>query len=108
MRLMRALVRRRSVFFAFVILVMLLVIASAAPLISPYDPDALNLAERLQAPSSVHLFGTDHFGRDILSRVLFGTRIALLLGLSIAAFSVFFGVPIGTLSGYYDSIGTYF
>jgi len=84
---------------------LLLVIAAFVPLFVPYNPDALNLAHRLQGPSLTHLFGTDHFGRDILSRVLVGTRITLLLGLSISAFALVFGVPIGVLSGYYDRVG---
>jgi len=103
--LAKLLLRRKSVLFAVVVLGLLLVIAAFAPLFVPYNPDALNLAHRLQGPSLTHLFGTDHFGRDILSRVLVGTRITLLLGLSISAFALVFGVPIGVLSGYYDRVG---
>jgi len=103
--LAKLLLRRKSVLFAVVMLGLLLVIAAFVPLFVPYNPDALNLAHRLQGPSLTHLFGTDHFGRDILSRVLVGTRITLLLGLSISAFALVFGVPIGVLSGYYDRVG---
>lgn len=105
MRLAKILVRRKSVLFALVVLGALLVVAALAPVFVPYDPDELNLSQRLQAPNPSHPFGTDHFGRDILSRALVGTRITLLLGLSISAFSLIFGLPIGVLSGYYDRLG---
>ena len=105
MKLAKILVRRRTVLFALIVLGALLVVAAFSPLFVPYDPDALNLTARLQPPNPTHPFGTDHFGRDILSRALVGTRITLLLGLSISAFALVFGVPIGVVSGYYDRVG---
>lgn len=105
MRLAKILMRRKSVLFALIVLGTLLVVAALAPVFVPYDPDELNLSQRLQAPNPSHPFGTDHFGRDILSRALVGTRMTLLLGLSISAFSLVFGLPIGVLSGYYDRLG---
>ncbi len=101
----KVLIRRKQVLAAGLVLAALLVIAAFAPLFVPYDPDSLNLSQRLLPPNASHPFGTDHFGRDILSRALVGTRITLLLGLSISAFAVAFGVPIGVLSGYYDGLG---
>lgn len=81
-------------------LVSFLVIALAAPLISPQDPLAINTAALLQAPSAAHLMGTDHLGRDVFSRVLWGARTSL----SIMAIGVFValivGVPLGLASGY--------
>jgi len=103
--LAKILVRRKTVLFALIVLGALLVVAAFSPLFVPYDPDALNLTARLQPPNPTHPFGTDHFGRDILSRALVGTRITLLLGLSISAFALVFGVPIGVVSGYYDRVG---
>jgi peptide/nickel transport system permease protein len=105
MNSVKVLIRRKQVLVAGLVLVALLVIAAFAPLFVPYDPDSLDLSHRLLPPNPAHLFGTDHFGRDILSRALVGTRITLLLGLSISAFAVVFGVPIGVLSGYYDGLG---
>ena len=105
MKLAKILVRRKTVLFALIVLGALLVVAAFSPLFVPYDPDALNLTARLQPPNPTHPFGTDHFGRDILSRALVGTRITLLLGLSISAFALVFGVPIGVVSGYYDRVG---
>ena len=103
--LMRFMLRRKMVLFALITLAILLFLAAVGPLISPYSPDALNLSVRLQGPSVTHLFGTDNFGRDVLSRVLAGTRVTLLLGLAIAAFALVIGLPIGALSGYSDIFG---
>ena len=72
--------------------------------LSPYDPDALNMAARLQGPSLQHLFGTDDLGRDYLTRVLYGGRISLLVGVVAMLISTFIGVTVGTLSGYFGGI----
>ncbi|MGC9530491.1 MAG: ABC transporter permease [Candidatus Bipolaricaulaceae bacterium] len=98
--------RRKTVLGAVIVLGALLAIAALAGLFVPYDPDDLRVVERLQGPSTTHLFGTDNFGRDVFSRVMVGTRITLLLGISISAFALFFGVPIGVVSGYFDSVGS--
>ncbi len=97
--------KRKTTLFALIMLGILLFLAVAGTAISPFDPNGLNLAARLQGPNRTHLLGTDHFGRDILSRALAGTRITLLLGLAIAAFSLVVGLPIGMLSGFYDTFG---
>jgi glutathione transport system permease protein len=82
-------------------LVLTLVVAGAlAPLLAPADPAHQSLAAALQPPAAAHWFGTDQYGRDILSRILFGARISLLeialgVGLAMAA-----GVPLGLLAGY--------
>jgi peptide/nickel transport system permease protein len=77
-----------------------LVLALAAPLVAPYDPIAHDLAARLRPPSAQHLLGTDNFGRDVLSRVIWGARVDL----QIAAFGVIFpcllGTLVGTVAGY--------
>jgi ABC-type dipeptide/oligopeptide/nickel transport system permease subunit len=67
----------------------------------PYDPIAIKSADRLQAPSWTHLLGTDDFGRDILSRVIYGARISMLLGLGAVAISTALAAMIGVASGYY-------
>jgi len=97
--------RRSSTLMALGILGCLLVIVAIGPLVSPYDPDALSVLDRLQAPNRAHLFGTDNFGRDIMSRTLSGTRITLLIGLSISVFSMIVGLPLGVICGYYDRVG---
>jgi len=97
--------RRKMVLVALLILIGVLIVTAFAPFIAPYDPGKLNVQDRLTNPGTIHPFGTDHFGRDVLSRVIFGSRITLLLGLSISLFALVFGVPIGVLSGYFDTVG---
>ncbi len=97
--------KRKTTLAAVLILVALLFIAAFGPSISPYGANKLNLSDRLQGPNSTHLLGTDNFGRDILSRALSGTRVTLLLGLSISGFALLLGLPIGMLSGFYDGFG---
>lgn len=83
------------------IVAMSLFVAIFAPFIAPYDPFEQVFTEVLQAPSMAHWFGTDNFGRDVFSRVLWGTRIDLLMG-GVAVFIPFvIGTVIGTLAGYY-------
>jgi peptide/nickel transport system permease protein len=78
-----------------------LLIALAAPWIAPYDPLAQNLAATLQPPSAVHLLGTDNFGRDILSRIIWGTRLDLQMGVFGVLFPFVIGTFIGAMSGYF-------
>jgi peptide/nickel transport system permease protein len=70
----------------------------AAPV--PYAPDAIDLRARLEPPSSAHWFGTDELGRDLLARMIHGSRISLLVGVSAAAFSLLIGVILGGIAGY--------
>ena len=97
--------KRKTTLAAVLILVALLFVAAFGPILSPYGANALNLSDRLQGPNPTHLLGTDNFGRDILSRALSGTRITLLLGLSISGFALLLGLPIGMLCGFYDRFG---
>jgi peptide/nickel transport system permease protein len=97
--------RRRTTGLALLILGSLLFIAATGPYIAPYDGDELRMTDRLQGPNRTHLLGTDHFGRDVLSRALSGTRITLLLGVSISAFALCVGLPIGMLAGFFDRFG---
>jgi len=79
----------------------LLLMAALAPLIAPYDPIAINVRERLQPPSAAHLFGTDDFGRDIFSRVIWGSQLAVRLGTLSVLVALVGGIALGLLSGYY-------
>ena len=97
--------RRRTTGLALILLLSLVFIAVVGPWISPYDADELTVTDRLQSPNRTHLLGTDHFGRDILSRALSGTRITLLLGVSISAFALCVGLPLGMLAGFFDRFG---
>ncbi len=86
----------------------LLVLFAFAALLAPYlassDPSALNLTSRLQQPSSLHLLGTDELGRDILSRILYGSRISLIVGISVVALSALVGIIAGCLAGFYGGL----
>jgi peptide/nickel transport system permease protein len=81
------------------IIVVVLFIMVAAPWIAPYNPDKLDLLHRLAPPSLAHFFGTDEVGRDIFSRVLWGARTSVTVGLAIVAISMGFGTIIGAFSG---------
>jgi len=81
----------------FALLVLLVVFAP----LSPYDPELSTMAERYQPPSLRHPMGTDALGRDLLTRVLYGGRISLTVGLLVVVISVTIGVPIGAIAGYY-------
>lgn len=101
----RALRRNRWGMVAVVFLAVMVLTAALAPLIAPHDPQAQNLLERLAPPSwagdSDHLLGTDHLGRDVFSRLVFGSRISLLVGVSAAMLAGVIGAVVGLLAGYY-------
>ena len=78
--------------------------AIAAPMIAPYDPIAQNGDLRLVPPSFLHPFGTDNFGRDILSRIIWGARIDLQIAFIGVAFPFLIGTVLGTISGYFGGI----
>ena len=82
------------------ILAALIAFAALSPLMAPHAADALDLAHRRAAPSMSHWFGTDELGRDLLTRVLFGARISLAIGLVSATVSVAIGVAVGATAGY--------
>lgn len=88
----------------FVLLVILLSIF--APLISPYSPTFVNPIERLQPPSSQYWFGTDTFGRDILTRAIYGARVSLFVGFAVMIIAAVAGSLIGLVAGYYDRVDT--
>jgi peptide/nickel transport system permease protein len=77
--------------------------ALLAPWLSPYDPLAQNLEQRLQAPSQAHLMGTDDFGRDIFSRVMYGARISLTVGFIAIGIAVTGGLVLGLVAGFYTT-----
>jgi peptide/nickel transport system permease protein len=82
------------------ILTLMLLLALAAPLLTSYDPVAIDTAHRLKPPSAEHWFGTDGFGRDVFARTLYGARVSLAVGLAVAVITTLIGLAIGLLSGY--------
>jgi peptide/nickel transport system permease protein len=83
------------------LLVVILLLALAAPLIAPYDPIGQSIANRLKPPSADFLMGTDPYGRDVFSRVLYGARISLVAGLASVAAGLVIGGSLGVLAGFY-------
>ncbi|HZN17698.1 MAG TPA: ABC transporter permease [Micromonosporaceae bacterium] len=83
------------------VLVGFLVLAVAAPLVTPYDPIKQDLSQARLAPSLSHVFGTDNLGRDIFTRIIYGARISLVIGLLAVAVGLVVGVPLGLVSGYF-------
>jgi len=93
-------VRRRRITGVGGGLILLAVVAAlAAPLLSSYDPNALNVSDRLLPPGHAHPFGTDEFGRDILSRTLYGARLSLLVGALVTLLATTGGIFIGLTAG---------
>jgi peptide/nickel transport system permease protein len=99
-RAWRRLVRRRGAMVGLAVVVFFVLIAVAAPFISPYDPVATSWSAVRKAPSAQYWFGTDEIGRDVLSRVIWGARASLLAGLVSVSISMLLGVPIGLLAAY--------
>lgn len=97
---MRRLTASRPGAAAAAALVLLLLLAALAPLVAPYGVDALDLAHRRASPSLAHWFGTDELGRDLFTRVLFGARVSLAIGLAAAGMSAAIGVALGASAGY--------
>lgn len=79
---------------------LLLIVAAAAPLLAPHNPNTIQLSQTLSGISSEHLLGTDAAGRDILSRLIYGTRLSLLGPLAVVLMSILIGVPAGLVAGY--------
>jgi len=93
--------RNTPLFFGTLIVTFVILITVFGPVIAPFDPIEHNYSETLASPNQKHLLGTDKFGRDIFSRILFATRIDLLIGVLCVLFPFFIGVYIGMISGYY-------
>ena len=93
--------RNRGAMFGLLVLLLFFSAALAAPLIAPYPPEANQLDQKLLPPSTEHLLGTDHLGRDILSRLVYGARYSLLIGFAAVGAGLLVGVPLGAVSGYF-------
>jgi peptide/nickel transport system permease protein len=103
-RSVRRLARRRGAMFGLFFVAAFVLIALAAPWISPYDPLATNWGAIRKPPTLAHWFGTDELGRDVLSRVVYGARASLLAGVVSVLISLTLGVPIGLLAGYVGAL----
>lgn len=97
----RRLRKNKAAVIGMIWLAILILSAVLAPLLTPYDPAAQNLRGAYIRPCGEHLFGTDNLGRDIFTRVLYGGRISLVLGIVCVAISWVFAGPLGAISGFY-------
>jgi peptide/nickel transport system permease protein len=86
------------------LVIALFLVALLAPLIAPYDPDAVDMRNGLAGPSSAHWLGTDNLGRDILSRLIYGTRLSLVGPLIVVFISTILGVLFGLIGGYFGGL----
>lgn len=100
-RFLRVFLGRGVVVFGVLVILAYIVIAIFAPLIAPYKPNEPDLDAALKSPSASHWLGTDALGRDTLSRIIHGTRTALIIGLVVVSVACVVGVILGTLAGYY-------
>ena len=99
--LWRTLTQRRSVAIGLAILAVVGTAAVFAPLLAPYDPDAMSIRNRLTPPGAEWWLGTDEFGRDTFSRLIYAGRVSLIVGLGVAALSSLIGIALGLLGGFF-------
>ncbi len=100
-RFIRVLFSRKVVLFGAIMIAIFIVTAIFAPLIAPYDPYEQDLGNALMGPSKAHILGTDAVGRDLFSRIIYGSRIAIIIGAVTVFISAFIGSVIGLIAGYF-------
>jgi len=93
--------RNRLSVIGAVTVLLLITISLLAPFIAPYDPTAINVRHTLSPPSKTHLLGTDELGRDLLSRIIWGSRVSLKVGFVAAGIAIVIGIVIGAIAGFY-------
>lgn len=98
---MKRLLKNFAFTFGATLTLLLVVMALAAPLLAPFDPNVQDTSRRLEAPSHDHLLGLDDLGRDVLSRILFGARVSLRVGFSVVILGSLIGVFLGSIAGYF-------
>ena len=98
---MNAILKNPLALTGLIIIGIISIMAIFAPLIAPFDPDAINVKNILLPPSSSHLMGTDGLGRDVYSRMLFGARISLLVGIVAVGIATIIGILLGAIAGFY-------
>jgi peptide/nickel transport system permease protein len=103
-RVFRRLLKNRRAVVGGILLLIIILMAIFAPFVAPYDPVKQNIRNRLQGPSREHILGTDQFGRDTFSRVVYGARISLRVGFSAILIAVVVGCLLGLVAGYYGGM----
>lgn len=97
----RRLKKNKIAMFCLIVIALLVLMAIFAPLLAPYNPNVQDYAAVMQPPSKTHLFGTDEYGRDILSRIIYGSRVSISIGIVSQILATFIGVTLGSIAGYY-------
>ena len=103
-RFFKRLFKRKLVIFAAALVLLFIATAILAPILTPYDPYEQDLTQILKPPSSEHLLGTDEAGRDVLTRIFYGARTSLIIGVVSVMISAVIGVVLGLVSAYYGGI----
>lgn len=101
MKKVRVFARNKAAVGGVLILAIFTFVAIAAPILTPYNPVTENLGSVFQSPSWAHPFGTDDLGRDMLSRIMYGGRYTLMIGVAAVSLATAIGVPLGLISGYF-------
>jgi len=104
MKTFKRLMRNFAFAFGLILTVAMVIVALAAPLLAPYDPNFQDTSRRLEAPSHQHLLGLDDLGRDVLSRIIFGARVSLRVGFSVVFLASSVGIALGAISGYFGGL----
>ncbi|WP_092806246.1 ABC transporter permease [Rhodococcus globerulus] len=97
---LKAVLRKPVTMVAGIFILLLVIMAVFAPILAPHDPYVQDLVNRLQPPSANHLLGTDDYGRDVLSRLIYGARISLTASLQAVSVALILGLPLGVIAGY--------
>jgi peptide/nickel transport system permease protein len=100
-RIVKVMFGRWVVTAGVVIIIILILVAIFAPILAQYEPDVIDLKATLQAPSKAHLLGTDELGRDILTRIIYGSRISLLVGIAAVSLGGIVGMGLGLIAGHF-------
>ena len=108
MRIPEFVTKNKLLTAGFIILAIITLIAIFAPLIAPYEPGQINVENALNAPNSHNLFGTDEIGRDILSRMIYGTRVSISVSIFAIGIATLIGLFLGCLAGFYGGAIDYF
>ena len=103
-RIVRVFIGRKLALIGLVIIVAIFLTAIFAPWLAPYDPYKMSLSEKLAQPSSQHWLGTDSLGRDTLSRIIYGTRTSLAVGMGAVGLAVIIGELLGIIAAYFGGI----
>ena len=95
------LLQRRAALVGLAIYLVIVFFAITANVVSPYPPNQIKVTDALQLPSTIHLLGTDELGRDILTRVIYGARVSIMVGVISITIALIVGVPLGLIAGFY-------